>query len=71
VENAMKNYIDSKIPKSISRFILEAILGTILFFVVKSLFGVPSMAADLVGYALFLLVVGAAIYRKFFKKSKK
>jgi hypothetical protein len=67
----MKNYIDNKIPKSIYRFILGAISGTILFFVVDALFGVPSMASDLIGYALFLLVVGAAIYRKFFLKNKK
>ena len=71
MENDMKNYIDNKIPKSIYRFILGAISGTILFFVVDALFGVPSMASDLIGYALFLLVVGAAIYRKFFKKNKK
>ena len=67
----MKNYINSKTPKSISRFILGALSGTILYLVVDALFGVPSMVADLVGYALFLLVVGAAVYRKFFKKSKK
>lgn len=67
----MKNYLDSKIPKSISRPILGALTAAIVIFIIKSLFDISPAVNEFVYYVIYVLFIGSAIYMTFFKKSKK